>query len=664
MIKGVGGGYTLEIGDCQSEETGSRDGYSAREAYFQSKAAQLFFQSGNAATPRSVFRGIHAHHACTVTPRCISQLAASPSDEGGWASRDLQQQQQERMQQSEENQRLAEQQLAEWVNSENPTLDSLGTIVARSQHQQLQQSLRQHLFDLRSIDPKSCPPSDCRAVLLDSLSASLLQMPRVPPVLPRQQPEHAVGAAAAGENEIPTEGYVDGVYMSEAQLDAALEQKSQELQRQQQQIHKPLMQQLHQSALAQMERCKQVTVEDIESLSPTDLRECLIYRGLRCEGDLEVQRTRLRRALIDGVKPQTPDPEAAARFIAAVEEIQKPLMNPGDTASVMRRWMARAEVAAAVADPVSLNQLTKNCIVLWGGVFNLDANSSLRHLNKEDITELERETSRPIQQVTSDTHAPREPPVDATTGHVTEEITAESWKAKDSVKAAATVAAGALGQAPEEGGITSTPTEAANESGTTDEDSFSVFFRKNLEGVVWTAEELQQLQQMHREGQEEAMLQQRTQKELELVYPSKEDLLGESIPKVLDLRVDGETPLEEPITREDLFADLTDDEKKEKFLRAQKNGVLSESLESLAARFGFPLDFLGDALCRYPDETVGDLGHQYSVPFKQMEAICNELGFQLPFGPDTRLNKECYASLTQRLGKMQMQAATSHKPSG
>ncbi|OEH77928.1 hypothetical protein cyc_01077 [Cyclospora cayetanensis] len=488
-------------------------------------------------------------------------------------------------------------------------------------------------------------------------------MPRVPPVLPRQQPEHAVGAAAAGENEIPTEGYVDGVYMSEAQLDAALEQKSQELQRQQQQIHKPLMQQLHQSALAQMERCKQVTVEDIESL---------------------------RRALIDGVKPQTPDPEAAARFIAAVEEIQKPLMNPGDTASVMRRWMARAEVAAAVADP--------------GGVFNLDANSSLRHLNKEDITELERETSRPIQQVTSDTHAPREPPVDATTGHVTEEITAESWKAKDSVKAAATVAAGALGQAPEEGGITSTPTEAANESGTTDEDSFSVFFRKNLEGVVWTAEELQQLQQMHREGQEEAMLQQRTQKELELVYPSKEDLLGESIPKVLDLRVDGETPLEEPITREDLFADLTDDEKKEKFLRAQKNGVLSESLESLAARFGFPLDFLGDALCRagcntpinpraplgdyvhpaaawglvellhvadpnstiflYPDETVGDLGHQYSVPFKQMEAICNELGFQLPFGPDTRLNKECYASLTQRLGKMQMQAATSHKPSG
>ena len=32
-----------------------------------------------------------------------------------------------------------------------------------------------------------------------------------------------------------------------------------------------------------------------------------------------------------------------------------------------------------------------------------------------------------------------------------------------------------------------------------------------------------------------------------------EDLLGESIPKVLDLRVDGEIPLEEPVTREDLF---------------------------------------------------------------------------------------------------------------
>ena len=54
-----------------------------------------------------------------------------------------------------------------------------------------------------------------------------------------------------------------------------------------------------------------------------------------------------------------------------------------------------------------------------------------------------------------------------------------------------------------------------------EDDEFASFFDAHLEGAFWTVDEMQQLQQMHREGKQKDMLQMKSEKDFELAYPSK-----------------------------------------------------------------------------------------------------------------------------------------------
>ena len=71
-------------------------------------------------------------------------------------------------------------------------------------------------------------------------------------------------------------------------------------------------------------------------------------------------------------------------------------------------------------------------------------------------------------------------------------------------------------------------TAAATETtaAATADDSFSDFFTSELGSFAWTVDELQQLQQLYREGKRQEMLAMKRQKEIELIYPSKGELFS------------------------------------------------------------------------------------------------------------------------------------------
>ncbi|KFG36662.1 hypothetical protein TGFOU_282150B [Toxoplasma gondii FOU] len=179
----------------------------------------------------------------------------------------------------------------------------------------------------------------------------------------------------------------------------------------------------------------------------------------------------------------------------------------------------------------------------------------------------------------------------------------------------------------------------------------------------------------------------------ELFQQQMRDLMAETVPKTFQPRDDDSIVVDEPVKHaENEWDHLTVEERKRKYLEGNPNGVVTETVQSLAEAFSVPEDFIGDFLCRqgvqppvpvdvplkeltdpaavwnlveylqvqdpaqvhnmYPLDTVEQIAEEFNCSVQYILDACEALKIKLPFGTKSRLNVECYDAVTTLVEKM------------